>query len=73
MGDVLESEVIESPVTKDIYVLLVRFNGSNWSSKMTFDDLKSASKFVSNPIGGVSAWRLVKVTGLPIQAAKGEV
>lgn len=72
MSDIITAEPVKVPTTVDVYVLMYRFGTDSWCAsgyKGTIDELR---RHAENDVF-VSAWKIVKVCGLPIELKEGLV
>lgn len=52
-------------------IVMERYGPDHWVAIMTFKTIEEASRHF--PQNGVSAWRIVVVSGLPVDVAPGNV
>lgn len=71
-NDVIEAVPVLSKNTIDVFVVMVRYYGDYWSAFGTYKSLEEAQIHVTN-VAGMTAWKIVKVSGLPIEVLDGEV
>ena len=71
----VEAETVRAPQTADFFVLMVRYGHDYWSAHSTHRDLPTATRQADsvNAAHGQEEWRIVRVAGLPIFVAQGEV
>jgi hypothetical protein len=75
LTQMLDAEPAKAPTTTDIYILVVRYGDDFWSARSTHRNIDDARKTGAgcNHEAGQTAWRIVRVTGLPVSVADGEV
>lgn len=55
------------------YVLMCRFGDDHWGATSTHDTALEAQGAAKGGMIGIHSWRVIEVTGLPIEVAGGEV
>ena len=71
----VEAETVRAPLTADFFVLMVRYGHDYWAAHTTHRDLEAAAKQAESvsAANGQEEWRIVRVAGLPVFVAPGEV
>jgi len=71
----LDAEAMKAPTTADFYIVLVRYGDDFWSAHTTHRNIDDARKTAAgcNQAAGQTAWRIVRVAGLPVSVPDGEV
>lgn len=72
MTDIIEAETVKAPATVDVYVLMIWYPHDGWTAVNTFPSPEScrhaySCKQIRLP------YRIVRVSGLPVDVPKGEV
>lgn len=75
LTQMLDAEPVKAPTTADFYIVLVRYGDDFWSAHTTHRDLDDARKTEAGcgQVAGQTAWRIVRVSGLPIRVPDDEV
>lgn len=75
LNELLDAEPVKAPTTADFYVLMVRYGNDFWNAHTTHRDIDDARKTGAScsAVIGQTAWRIVRVTGLPVSVPDGEV
>ena len=68
----ITAEIVQAPATVDVYVLMCRYSEKHWSALSTYASAESAAEY-ANTIKNITAWRIIKVSGLPINIPGGQV
>lgn len=71
----VEAETVRAPRTAAFFVLMVRYGHDYWAAHTTHRDLEAAAKQAEsvNAANRQEEWRIVRVAGLPVFVAPGEV
>ena len=71
----VEAETVRALQTADFFVLMVRYGHDYWAAHSTHRDLEIATRQAAsvNAAHGQEEWRIVRVAGLPVFVAQGEV
>lgn len=70
--EIIEAEAVPAPSTVDVYVLMIKFFLDGWLAAGTFRTEQEARDFHRGEYLN-SQHRIVRVSGLPVDAPKGEV
>ena len=72
MTNIIEAETVKAPSTVDVYVLMIKYFLDGWRAAGTFRTVQEARDFHRGEYLN-SQHRIVRVSGLPVDVAKGEV
>lgn len=75
LDDGLDAFSVKAPTTADFFILMVRYGDDYWSAHTTHRCIDDARKtaFGCSEANGQTAWRIVRVDGLPVNVPSGEV
>jgi hypothetical protein len=71
MTDVLEATHAAPKTTTDVFVVMNRYGDDYWSACSTWKTLEDAQRSVGTD-ATIQAWKIVKVSGLPVSVHDGE-
>lgn len=72
--DIVASESISVPECVEVYVLMVRYGSDYWAAHSTHQDVNSARDSAGALSGSwPPVWRIVRVSGLPVDVPEGKV
>ena len=72
MTDVLESTLVAPKTTTEVFVVMNRYGDDYWGASTTWKTLEDAQKSAMADGVTVQAWKIVKVSGLPVEVHAGE-
>ena len=72
MTNVLEATHAAPKTTTDVFIVMNRYGDDYWSACTTWKTLEDAQRSVMTS-DTVQAWKIVKVSGLPVDVHAGEV
>jgi S-adenosylhomocysteine hydrolase len=72
MNDVLEATHVTPKTTTEVFVVMNRYGDNYWSACMTYKTLEDAQLAAQVDGVTVQAWKIVKVSGLPVDVHAGE-
>jgi len=72
MTDILEAEFVTPKTTTDVFVVMNRYGDDYWSAISTWKTLEDAQKYAMADGAIIQAWKIVKVSGLPVGFHVGE-
>ena len=72
MDEVLDASTVTFPEKVDVFVIMYRSGGTYWFPVGAFNSAKSALSNVQST-GDITAYRVVKVSGLPTEMKAGAV
>lgn len=68
------SGLVIQPITGiDVYILMVRYGADYWSPLGAYRTAEEAQKAQTGQYHGVDAWRIVKVSDMPVGVPDGAV
>jgi len=75
MEELIEATTVKAPAAVDYYIVMVRYGDDYWVAQSTHRLLEDARKVASgsDPANGQYDWRIVRVKGLPVKVANGQV
>jgi S-adenosylhomocysteine hydrolase len=71
MTDVIEAIHVAPKTTTEVFVMMNRYGDDYWSACTTYKTLEDAQRSVMTS-ETVQAWKIVKVSGLPVDVHAGE-
>ena len=72
MTDVLDAMHVAPKTTTEVFVVMNRYGDDYWSASMTYKTLEDAQRAAQADGVTVQAWKIVKVSGLPVDVHAGE-
>jgi hypothetical protein len=71
-NDIIEAVFVEPKTTVDVFVVMNRYGDNYWSACTSWKTIEEAQLAASTTDGSVQAWKIVKVSGLPVSVNAGE-
>lgn len=71
MDEILEAEPVTPKATTEVFVVMKRYSNDFWSAFTTSKTLEDAQRSAGID-ATCQAWKIVKVSGLPIDVPAGE-
>ena len=71
-NDIIEAVFVEPKTTVEVFVVMNRYGNDCWSAGSSWKTIEDAQRAAETTNGIIQAWKIVKVSGLPIAVNAGE-
>ncbi len=71
-NDIIEAVFVEPKTTVEVFVVMNRYGDDYWSACTSWKTIEDAQRAAATTDGSIQAWKIVKVSGLPIAVNAGE-